>query len=178
MTAFAVRKHVSRKLKEPTIRTVLRRLEEKGYVTHSVVSGTFIYRATDTAEAAAASAVQGIVEGYCGGSLERVLRGLIDAGFVERLAWRLLSANSNASRTQLKATRATPYGGPGAEARNGRAGRHGSKYPTREVVADTLADRPQGGDRSGGRHTSNSLVVGFFLDQESERCSCQLRKSP
>jgi predicted transcriptional regulator len=83
MTAFAVRKHVSRKLKDPTIRTVLRRLEEKGYVTHSVVSGTFIYRATDTAEAAAASAVQGIVEGYCGGSLERVLRGLVDAGFVD-----------------------------------------------------------------------------------------------
>ena len=83
MTAFAVRNHVSRKLKDPTIRTVLRRLEDKGFVTHSVVSGTFIYRATDTAEAAAASAVQGIVEGYCGGSLERVLRGLIDAGFVD-----------------------------------------------------------------------------------------------
>jgi BlaI family penicillinase repressor len=82
MTAFAVRKHVSRELKDPTIRTVLRRLEEKGYVTHSVVSGTFIYRATDTAEAAAANAVQGIVEGYCGGSLERVLRGLIDEGFI------------------------------------------------------------------------------------------------
>lgn len=82
MTAFAVRKHVSRKLKDPTIRTVLRRLEDKGYVTHSVVSGTFIYRATDSAEAAA-SAVQGIVDGYCGGSLERVLRGLVDAGFVD-----------------------------------------------------------------------------------------------
>jgi predicted transcriptional regulator len=83
MTAFAVRNHVSRKLKDPTIRTVLRRLEDKGFVTHSVVSGTFIYRATDTAEAAAASAVQGIVEKYCGGSFERVLRGLIDAGFVD-----------------------------------------------------------------------------------------------
>ena len=83
MTAFVVRKHVSRKLKDPTIRTVLRRLEDKGYVTHSVVSGTFIYRSIDTAEAAAASAVQGIVEGYCGGSLERVLRGLVDAGFVD-----------------------------------------------------------------------------------------------
>jgi predicted transcriptional regulator len=83
MTAFAVRRHVSRRLKDPTIRTVLRRLEDKGYVTHSVVSGTFIYRATDTAEAAAATAVQGIVDGYCGGSLERVLRGLVDAGFVD-----------------------------------------------------------------------------------------------
>jgi len=93
MTAFAVRKHVGRKLKDPTIRTVLRRLEEKGYVTHSVVSGTFIYRATDTAEAAAASAVKGIVDGYCGGSIERVLRGLIDAGIVDTLRLEILIGN-------------------------------------------------------------------------------------
>jgi BlaI family transcriptional regulator, penicillinase repressor len=83
MTALAVRKHVARKLKDPTIRTVLRRLEDKGYVTHSVVSGTFIYRAKGSAETTAASAVQGIIERFCGGSLERVLLGLVDAGFVD-----------------------------------------------------------------------------------------------
>ena len=82
MTATAVRGRLARKLKDPTIRTVLRRLEEKGYVTHSVVSGTFIYRATDSAETAAASAVQGIVDRYCGGSIERALLGLVDAGLV------------------------------------------------------------------------------------------------
>ena len=42
MTAVEVRKHVARKLKDATIRTVLRRLEEKGYVTHTVNAGTFI----------------------------------------------------------------------------------------------------------------------------------------
>jgi BlaI family transcriptional regulator, penicillinase repressor len=83
MTALAVRKHVARKLKDPTIRTVLRRLEEKGYVTHSVVSGTFLYRAKESAETTAAGAVQDIVERFCGGSLERVLLGLVDAGFVD-----------------------------------------------------------------------------------------------
>jgi BlaI family transcriptional regulator, penicillinase repressor len=83
MTAFAVRKQVARKLKDATIRTVLRRLEEKGYVTHSIVSGTFIYRAKETAEATAASAVRGIVDKFCGGSLERALLGLVDAGFVD-----------------------------------------------------------------------------------------------
>ena len=83
MTATAVRKHVARKLKDPTIRTVLRRLEEKGYVTHSVVSGTFIYRASESAETTAATAVQGIVERFCGGSLERVLLALADAGFTD-----------------------------------------------------------------------------------------------
>jgi BlaI family transcriptional regulator, penicillinase repressor len=83
MTALAVRKQVARKLKDPTIRTVLRRLEEKGYVTHSVVSGTFIYRTKESAETTAASAVQGIVERFCGGSLERALLGLVDAGFID-----------------------------------------------------------------------------------------------
>ncbi len=83
MTATAVRNHVARKLKDPTIRTVLRRLEEKGYVTHSVVSGTFIYRAVESAETTAATAVQGIVERFCGGSLEKVLLALVDTGFAD-----------------------------------------------------------------------------------------------
>lgn len=52
-------------------------------MTHSVVSGTFIYSATDSAETAAASAVQGIVDRYCGGSFERALLGLVDAGLVD-----------------------------------------------------------------------------------------------
>src|SRR5262245_39829372 len=34
----------SRELKESTIRTLLRRLEDKGYVTHDVDGRTFIYR--------------------------------------------------------------------------------------------------------------------------------------
>jgi BlaI family transcriptional regulator, penicillinase repressor len=62
---------------------VLRRLEEKGYVTHTVVSGTFIYRAKESAEATAASAVQGIVDRFCGGSIERALMGLADAGLID-----------------------------------------------------------------------------------------------
>lgn len=82
MSAFAVRQQVNRKLKDATIRTVLRRLEEKGYVTHSVVNGAFIYRASETAETAAASAVQEIADRFCGGSFERVLTGLLDAGVV------------------------------------------------------------------------------------------------
>ncbi len=49
MTAADVRKKVTRKLKDPTIRTVLRRLEEKGYVTHTVTAGTFLYRPKESA---------------------------------------------------------------------------------------------------------------------------------
>jgi BlaI family penicillinase repressor len=83
MTATAVRKQLPRKLKDPTIRTVLRRLEEKGYVTHTVQAGTFIYCARASAETAAASAVQGIIDRFCGGSIERVLTGLVDAALID-----------------------------------------------------------------------------------------------
>jgi len=91
MTAFAVRQQIARKLKDATIRTVLRRLEEKGYVDHSVVSGTFIYRAMETPESAAAGAVHDIVQRYCGGSLERLLLGLVDTGFVSPDQLKLLA---------------------------------------------------------------------------------------
>jgi BlaI family transcriptional regulator, penicillinase repressor len=83
LTAFVARQQLARKLKDPTIRTVLRRLEEKGYVTHTVVSGTFIYRPKVSPETTAASAVQSIVERFCGGSIERVLRGLVESGLVD-----------------------------------------------------------------------------------------------
>jgi predicted transcriptional regulator len=82
MTAFAVRQQVARDLKDATIRTVLRRLEEKDYVDHTIVNGTFVYRAKETPETAAASAVHDIVQRYCGGSLERMLLGLVDSGLV------------------------------------------------------------------------------------------------
>jgi len=83
MTAAAVRKKIARKLKDATIRTVLRRLEEKGYVTHTVEAGTFVYRPKESAESTAASAVQTIIERFCGGSLERALLALADAALVE-----------------------------------------------------------------------------------------------
>lgn len=83
LTAFAARQKLARKLKDPTIRTVLRRLEDKGYVTHTVVSGTFLYRPKVSAETTAADAVQSVVEKFCGGSIERALAALVEAGLVD-----------------------------------------------------------------------------------------------
>jgi BlaI family penicillinase repressor len=83
MTAVAVRSALHRELKDATIRTVLRRLEEKSYVSHRVERGTFIYAAKETQERAAAKAVKGIVDKFCGGSLERMLLGLVEASVIE-----------------------------------------------------------------------------------------------
>jgi DNA-binding MarR family transcriptional regulator len=47
ITADAARIALRRRLKDSTIRTVLRRLEEKGYVRHTVDARTYIYAATE-----------------------------------------------------------------------------------------------------------------------------------
>lgn len=83
MTAVDVRRKVARDLKDATIRTVLRRLEDKGYVMHTVESGTFIYRPAESAESTAADALKGILDKFCGGSIERALQALVDAALVE-----------------------------------------------------------------------------------------------
>lgn len=67
-----------RRLKDSTVRTILRKLEEKGYVTHKVDGRTFIYRAVDTRRNVAAEAALRIVDRFCGGSVEELLVGLVD----------------------------------------------------------------------------------------------------
>ena len=49
VTAEAVRERLSRPLKELTVRTVLRRLEDKGYTTHTVDGRTYVYQAAEPA---------------------------------------------------------------------------------------------------------------------------------
>src|SRR5215470_2954381 len=79
MTAEAVRERLPRRLKESTVRTVLRHLEKKGYVTHTVDGRTYVFRATEARGHVAAKAVHRIAERFCNGSLEEVLLGMVDA---------------------------------------------------------------------------------------------------
>ena len=67
-----------RRLKDSTIRTVLRKLEEKGYVTHQVAGRTFVYRASHTKRNVAVRAVQQLIDRFCDGSVEELLVGLVD----------------------------------------------------------------------------------------------------
>jgi len=79
-TAEACRESLAkeRPLKDSTIRTILRKLEEKGYVTHEVEGRTFLYRATSTKRSVAANAVHHVIERFCNGSVEEMLVGLVD----------------------------------------------------------------------------------------------------
>jgi BlaI family transcriptional regulator, penicillinase repressor len=84
LTAEAVRERVDRGLKEATVRTVLRRLEDKGYVTHGVDNRTFIYAAAEARGRVAARAVKRIVDWFCEGSVDEVLVGMVDADMVSK----------------------------------------------------------------------------------------------
>jgi len=74
----------SRPMKDSTVRTVLRRLEEKAYVTHEVEGRTFIYRASDARQNVAVRAVKGIIDRFCGGSAEQLVLGMVDNAVLDR----------------------------------------------------------------------------------------------
>src|SRR5712692_4204274 len=91
LTAETVREKLARRLKESTVRTVLRRLEEKGYVIHAVEGRTFVYQATHPRGRVAAKAVQRIVDWFCDGSVEEVLVGMVDSAMLDQRQLRLLA---------------------------------------------------------------------------------------
>ncbi|HWY04557.1 MAG TPA: BlaI/MecI/CopY family transcriptional regulator [Candidatus Acidoferrum sp.] len=74
----------SRPMKDSTIRTVLRRLEEKGYLAHETEGRTFIYRASDARQNVAVRAVKGIIDRFCGGSAEELVLGMVDGAVLSR----------------------------------------------------------------------------------------------
>jgi BlaI family transcriptional regulator, penicillinase repressor len=83
LTSEAVREKLPRPLKESTVRTVLRRLEDKGFVTHTVEGRTFIFKATEARREVAARAVRRIADWLCNGSLEEVLVGMVDTDVMD-----------------------------------------------------------------------------------------------
>ena len=91
LTAEFVRERLGRRLKESTVRTVLRRLEEKGYVSHTVEGRTYVYQATHPRGKVAAKAVQRIIDLICNGSVEEVLVGMVDSAMVDQRQLRSLA---------------------------------------------------------------------------------------
>jgi BlaI family penicillinase repressor len=102
ITAEQVRDELGRPLKESTIRTVLRRLEEKGYLAHSIDNRTFLYRPAESRQRVAGRAVKRIVDWFCEGSVEALLVGMVDSKVLnraelQRLAERIAAAQQSAA---------------------------------------------------------------------------------
>lgn len=69
----------NRDLKETTVRTLLRRLEHKGYLRHESEGRAYLYRATEPSRSLAARAVRQIIDRFCQGSVEELVSGLVEA---------------------------------------------------------------------------------------------------
>jgi BlaI family penicillinase repressor len=70
--------HATHPLKDPSVRTLLRRLEERGYISHRIEGKVFKYRAKVHSRSVAARVVEQIIQRFCSGSAEEFLLGLVD----------------------------------------------------------------------------------------------------
>ena len=106
-TVEAVHQVVSRErdLKEVTIRTVLRRLEQKGYVEHKVEGRAYIYRALEASRSLAARAVRHILDRFCHGSVDELVSGLVEAKVLSEAELDALEASIKArARTRASSS--------------------------------------------------------------------------
>ena len=107
VTAEQTREELDRPLKDSTVRTVLRRLEEKGYLAHVVENRTFLYRPAESRQRVAGRAAKRIVDWFCEGSVEALLVGMVDSKVLDRaelqrLATRIAEAQKTADRSPIR----------------------------------------------------------------------------
>jgi BlaI family penicillinase repressor len=98
-----------RPLKDSTVRTVLKRLEDKGYLRHKVEGRTYVYSGSEPRQNVAVRAVKQILDRFCSGSVESLLVGMVDqevvdADELERMVTRLKIQRA-AARTPAKRAR-------------------------------------------------------------------------
>jgi predicted transcriptional regulator len=84
-----------------TVRTLLERMEQKGWITHREDGRTFLYRAVYPRQTTIGQKVQEVVETVCGGSAEALVTALLDyhglsSGELERI--RTMLAQSRATK--------------------------------------------------------------------------------
>jgi BlaI family penicillinase repressor len=106
-TAEDVREALAKRhpMKDSTSRTILKRLEEKGYVKHQVEGRTNVYRVSEPPRHLAVRTVQQIIDRLLGGSIEQLIVGMVDRDLLDerelrRLAEKLARRKNRTRRRQ------------------------------------------------------------------------------
>ncbi len=97
-------------MKDSTVRTILRRLEVKGYATHAVEGRTFVYSPRIESRHVATDAVRGIIERFCAGSVEDLLVGMVADEIVSPQKLRELADRISRAETANKRKRNAKQG--------------------------------------------------------------------
>jgi len=85
-------------MKDSTMRTVLKRLEAKGYLSHTTEGRTFVYRAVEAPATVATRTVKHLIDRFCGGSAEALLLGMVNADVLTPKQLQRLAAKIAAER--------------------------------------------------------------------------------
>ena len=72
------------RLKDSSVRTLLRRLETREYVSHRLEGKTFVYEATMAPKRVAAHSVRHIIDRFWSGSVEQFLTGMLDENILTK----------------------------------------------------------------------------------------------
>ena len=94
----------TRPMKESTVRTILSRLEQKGFVSHEVEGRTYIYRAAEARQNVAVRAVKSIIDRFCGGSAEELVVGMVDHAVIDREQLERLARKIAQQKTEAKSS--------------------------------------------------------------------------
>ena len=82
------------------MRTVLRRLEEKVYASHTTEGRAFFYRALEAPASVATRTVKHLIDRFCGGSAEALLLGMVNADVLTPKQLQRLAAKITAERAK------------------------------------------------------------------------------
>jgi BlaI family penicillinase repressor len=85
-------------LKDSSVRTILRRLEARGYLTHRLEGKSFIYEAKISASRVAFGTVRRLIERFWAGSAEQFVAGMVDAKVLSKEALQRLAKKVKASK--------------------------------------------------------------------------------
>jgi BlaI family transcriptional regulator, penicillinase repressor len=95
-------------LKESTVRTLLGRLENKGYLKHTVEGRTYIYASVGGPQGFAIQAVRQIIDRFCEGSAERLIAGMVDDEVLDVEQLRRISKEIESKSSPSKSKRRNP----------------------------------------------------------------------
>lgn len=99
-TADDVHQVMADRLTNPSVRTILKRIEAKGLLSHTREGRAFVYRPRVGQDAVARGALQKVLEKFYAGSVEQLLVGLLDGRMTDRKALRRLAERAAAARRQ------------------------------------------------------------------------------
>jgi predicted transcriptional regulator len=93
------------KLTNATVRTILRRVEQKGFITHRQDGRAFIYVPRVDPDTVARGVVRRLVDRFYGGSVEQLVLGLVDGKMIDKRVLNRLARQVSAAGTGTKSRR-------------------------------------------------------------------------